>query len=86
SHRRRGKRGDARAEARAPFLNGVGRKFPHDQRGATAPLHSLKNALRPTYVKERPGALAAASPPSAVIRGSGDRALTGGAKSALLGM
>ena len=38
-----------------------GRKPPLNQGGAVAPLHSFKNDLRPPNVKERPGALAAAS-------------------------
>ena len=38
-----------------------------DSRGVGAPRRSCKNASRPTHVRERPGALAGASPPGAIV-------------------
>jgi len=53
-------RGPRRAEAKAPFPNVVGRKPPLTQRrsGSSAPF--IEDDLRPTDVRERPGALAGA--------------------------
>jgi len=53
-------RGPRRAEAKAPFPNAVGRKPPLTQRrsGSSAPF--IEDDLRPTDVRERPGALAGA--------------------------
>ena len=58
----------ARAEAKAPFLNAVGRKAPLNAKRGGSPAPLIENDLSPTDVKERPGALAAASTTEAAVR------------------
>jgi len=60
-------RGPRVAEAKAPFPNAVGRKLPLGQSGAASPAPFIEDDLRPTDVRERPGALVAASAHDRVV-------------------